>query len=445
MALLLSLFFVVPSAQGQGTTTFTRIQFQPGATSAQVSGQITGGVGAGYVLGAAAGQTMSLSSNAGSLTVVSPSGVPLVRGDITASPVQTFSQVLPESGDYRVYVTVPGGTGTTNFNLTVSIGGKPDRTDEAERIRFQPGGTSAQVSGSLTGSQVHNYLLNASASQTLNLSVTAGTLTVVSPSGVPLVRGTVVSTPVQSFSQVLPESGDYRIAVNVPDAVGSINYMLSVSVLGNLSGQNAPQRVRFAAGATSATVSGQLASGQVATYVLDAFAGQMMNINAPNTVITLISPSGALLRSALPNALQQLLPESGTYSIQFSTVAGATVNYAATIAISGLPNRTSVSERIQFQTGSSGAQVYGQVSGQQAHSYVLYAFGGQRMQVTVDNGTLTVVSPSGTPLVRGEVTAQPVRSFNQVLPETGDYLINVSVPAGTGATPYTLTVIVAAQ
>jgi hypothetical protein len=444
VALLVSLFFVVPSAQAQGTT-FTRIQFQPGATSAQVSGQIAGGVGAGYVLGAAAGQTMSLSSNAGSLTVVSPSGTPLVRGDITASPVQTFTQVLPESGDYLVYVTVPGGVGTTNFNLTVSIVGTPDRTDAAERIRFQPGGTGAQVSGTLTGSQVHNYLLNAAASQTMNLSVSAGTLTVVSPSGIPLVRGTVVSTPVQNFSQVLPESGDYRISVNVPAAVGSINYTLTVSVLGNLTGQTAPQQIRFAAGATSATVNGQLASGQFATYVLDAFAGQMMTINAPNTYITLISPSGALLRSVLPNSVSQLLPESGRYSLQFSTVAGNTVNYSATVSITGLPNRTSVSERIQFQTGSSGAQVYGQVTGQQQNSYVLYAFGGQRMQINIDNGTLTVVSPSGSPLVRGEVTAQPVRSFNQVLPETGDYLINVSVPAGTGATPYTMTVIVTAQ
>ena len=46
ITLLLSLFLVVPPAFAQTNTAFTRIQFQPGATSAQVSGQVSGAVSA---------------------------------------------------------------------------------------------------------------------------------------------------------------------------------------------------------------------------------------------------------------------------------------------------------------------------------------------------------------------------------------------------------------
>lgn len=439
---LLSLFLVVPTALAQGNASFTRIRFLAGATSAQVSGQVSGQLSAGYILGAASGQTMNITLDNGTLTVVSPSGIPLVRGTVTAEAIRSFSQILPETGDYVVYVSAPAGSGTVNFNMNVAITGTPDRNDAQERISFQPGATGAQVSGSLSGVQTHNYVLYASASQTMSLTVDTGTLTVVSPSGIPLVRGTVVSQPVRTFSQVLPESGDYRVSVNVPGGAGSINYTLTVSIIGSLSGQAAPQRVQFSPGATAAQVSGQVASGQANTYVLASFAGQTMAVNAPNTSITLISPSVVPLVSS-PNALTYVLPESGDYFVQFSTTAGvATTAYNATISITGTPARTTTDERIRFQTGASGAQVVGQVSGTQDNRYTLFAFAGQTMAISLDNATLTVVSPSGQPLVRGTVTAQPVRNFSQVLPETGDYQIMVSAPAGSAATHYTLTVTV---
>ena len=435
-ALLLSLFLVVPSALAQTTPTFSRIQFQPGATSAQVSGQVSGDVSAGYVLGAVAGQTMSISLNTATLTVVSPSGVPLARGTVTADPIRSFSQVLPESGDYLVYVSVPVGTGATNFTLNVGITGTPDRTNSEERIRFQPGATGAQVVGGISGSQMNSYVLYASASQTMTLTLDNGTLTVISPSGQPLVRGTVTSEPVRYFSQVLPESGDYRIQVSSPAGAGFSNYTLGISIVGSLTASNAPQRVQFQPGATNAQVTGQLSGADSDVYALDAFAGQTMSVSAPNTYITIISPSGVQLNTPQLNAVTVMLPESGDSFVQVSTLAGSpAINYT--------PDRTTTTERITFQTGASGAQVFGQVSGaEQEDRYVLFAFAGQTMQISLDNATLTVVSPSGVPLVRGTVTAQPVRSFSQVLPETGDYQISVSAPAGSPAVNYTLTVTV---
>src|SRR5690606_23884410 len=134
-----------------------------------------------------------------------------------------------------------------------------------------------------------------------------------------------------------------------------------------------------------------------------------MTVSTPNTYITLVSPSGALLRSLQPNTLTQVLPESGDYYLQFSTVTEAqAVNYSASVSITGSASRNTTTERIQFQTGASGAQVFGTVSPAQQNRYVLFAFAGQLMQVSVDNASLTVISPSGQPLVRGEVAAQPV-------------------------------------
>lgn len=439
--LLLALFLVVPQAHAQSNTTFTRIQFAPGASGAQVSGVISGDVSAGYILGAAAGQTLAVSTTNGTLTVVSPSGQPLIRGPVLADPIRAFSDILSETGDYIVYVSLPSGSPTASFTLNVSITGTPRRTDTAERVRFQPGTTGAQVTGTLFGGQINNYVLYASAGQWLSLTVDNGTLTVVSPSGQPLVRGNVTAQPVRSFSQTLPETGDYRVSVLAPPESPAFNYTLGISITGTASGINAPQRVRFNVGATSGSVTGQLVSGEIDTYTLGAFAGQTMTISAPNTYITLISPSGVLLQANVANGLTQVLPESGDYYAQFSSVAGSqTINYSATFGITGNAHRTSTTERIRFQTGASGAQVFGTVSPTVEHRYILFAFAGQFMQISVDSASLTVISPSGQPLVRGNVTAQPVRNFGQRLPETGDYTVITSAPAGVGAVNYTLTV-----
>jgi hypothetical protein len=431
----------VPATFAQSTPGFQRIQFQPGATSAQVSGQVSGTSSAGYLLNAAAGQTMYLSINNGSLTVVSPSGQPLVRGTVTLDPIRSYSDVLRETGDYQVYVSVPAGTGATSFTLTVSIVGTPDRNNTAERIRFQPGTTGAYVNGVIGGGQFNSYVLYAAASQTMTLTLDNGSLTVVSPSGQPLVRGDVTADPIRYFNQVLPETGDYRVTVSAPAEAPVANYTLGISITGSLTGNDAPQRVRFAAGGTSAQVTGQLGPGQTDTYVLGAFAGQTMAASAPNTYVTIISPSGVVLAASQPNTATLVLPESGDYFVQFSTVGGApALNYVATFSITGTPSRTTTTERIQFQTGATGAQVFGQVAGGQDNRYVLFAFAGQTMQISVDNGTLTVVSPSGQPLVRGTVTSNPVRNFAQVLPETGDYQVYVSAPVGSPLVNYTLTV-----
>jgi hypothetical protein len=57
------------------------------------------------------------------------------------------------------------------------------------------------------------------------------------------------------------------------------------------------------------------------------------------------------------------------------------------------------------------------------------------MTINVTGAYLTVVSPSGIPMVRAQ---NGVVDFNGILPETGDYTVRVEVSVGTGWVDYSL-------
>ncbi|MFN8418943.1 MAG: hypothetical protein U0528_06830 [Anaerolineae bacterium] len=341
--LVFTLLLAAAPAFAQGSTGLERISFAAGATSASVSGQVTGTVGKGYALYAFAGQQMDININNATLTVVSPSGSPLVRGTVTADPVRSFSTVLPETGDYLIYITAPAGSGALNYTMNVSIvSGGGGSAPTAERIRFVPGGTGAVVTGYVAGGNQNSYLLYAFAGQTMTLTLDNGTLTVVSPSGSPLVRGTVTAEPIRSFNMVLPETGDYTIQVSVPASSPAIGYTLAASVTGSISGgSSTPERITFAAGGTSATITGQVSGTVRKSYVLGAFAGQSMTVNVTNAFMTVVSPVGDPMARAQNNAqsLTQTLNDSGDYSIEISVPpATGTVNYTLYVSIVGTPS-----------------------------------------------------------------------------------------------------------
>ncbi len=434
------LLLMAPAAYAQ-TGAPERIRFQTGATSAQVTGQVSGGQSNSYVLYAAAGQIMQLIVNSGTLTVVSPSGEPLVRGTATAQPVQFFSQTLTESGDYQIQVSAPAGAGSVTYTMNVTITGEPDRSTSAERIRFQPGTTGTQVTGQISGAAEDSYVFHAFAGQTIQVDVDNAYLSLVSPTGQPLARA---QSGAQNVNLVLPESGDYSLRVALPVGSASVTYTMNVSITGSAGDITASERIRFARGATSTQLARRIAvDNEVDSYVLEAFIGQTMQVTVDNAYLTVVSPSGEPLARAQTGAqnVNRVLPESGDYIVQVSVPAGfAPVSYTLTVTITGEPDRSTSTERIRFQPGTSSTQVVGQLVGGAENSYLLHVLAGQTMSLTVDNGTLTVVSPSGEPLVRGTVTAQPVRSFSRTLTETGDYQVSVSAPADAGVVNYVLNV-----
>lgn len=201
------------------------ITFAPGATEADVQGQIPANQIATYSLSASANQNMqlTLSSNSASarIAVISPAGVPLPpqRGN----PEGTYWQGnLTETGTYLIQVLAGSAAPIANFGLNVTI---------PVRITFEPGAISAQVQGVTSSNRVVTYLLKANGGQTMTASLnappnSAGITIYGLEDGQPLIRSQSGAT---SFNGRLPMTQDYVIQV-VPFGGGQVNYTLDITV-----------------------------------------------------------------------------------------------------------------------------------------------------------------------------------------------------------------------
>ncbi len=429
-----------------------RIRFAAGATSASVSGQVSGNTYAGYLLEAQAGQWMQVSIiSAGNplyLTVVSPGGSPLARAQAGA---QSFDGTLPESGDYSLQVSAPAGTPSTGFTLVVSVtSGQPGGI--TQRIHFAAGATSAQVNGQVAGSSIDTYLLNAYIGQTMQVTLTSASgaayLNVIAPDGSPLARA---QAGAQSFSGTLPASGDYQLQVMLLGASAQTSYTLLVSVTGSGGLPSGPiTRITFPAGGTSASVNGSISGPSFANYLLEANAGQYMQITvaspAGEAYLTVVSPQGSPLARAQAGAqsFSGQLPETGDYRLTVSNPsANVNTTFTLTVTVTGSASSGGTTQRIRFPAGGTGTSVSGNVGGSAVDTYLLEAGAGQFMQVSLASPTgqayLNVIAPDGSPLARAQAGAQ---GFSGNLPINGDYQLQVMTLGGAPATSYTLTVAV---
>ena len=108
-----------------------RVQFKPGTSSATLTATIKGGESVDYVLGARAGQTMSvaLKTSHGSnyFNVLPPGSEAAIAVGSTIG--DTWSGTLPADGDYRIRVYLMRNAArrqeSAAFTLTVGITGKP--------------------------------------------------------------------------------------------------------------------------------------------------------------------------------------------------------------------------------------------------------------------------------------------------------------------------------
>ncbi len=87
-----------------------------------------------------------------------------------------------------------------------------------ERIKFPPNGTSARVKGRIIGGGSHQYLLKASAGQTLTLSVSEGALPFVFIPNDPNQQNDLTGgghyTGLENWSGTLPTTGDYLLVLD---------------------------------------------------------------------------------------------------------------------------------------------------------------------------------------------------------------------------------------
>jgi hypothetical protein len=324
--------------------------------------------------------------------------------------------------------------------------------DDDQRIQFAPGTDSGSVSGTFSEGEVDNFVLRASAGQTMFVSVTpaeaGASVAVRDPSGAQIAEP---PEPGTDFSVVLPSTGDYVISVG-PGRSEVASYTLNVRIPPASPTPPPPsggaQRVQFARGTDSATVSGSIAPGTTVSYVLRAAAGQTMNVSlGPDgfaALTTIFAPNGDVVGAGHTTATASL-PVAGDYIVEIGNTGGSTNDFTMTVRIpAGSPGPAPApggAQRIQFAPGADHGTVQGTFREGQSDRYVLRASAGQEMTLVIDppgtGASLGVFAPDGSQLPGG-----PGDVITYRLPATGDYTIVIGGGRGDSSPSYTLQVII---
>ncbi|RIK43565.1 MAG: hypothetical protein DCC55_05295 [Chloroflexi bacterium] len=208
----------------------TRIRFPPGGTSATVEGLVRPPQQVQYVLRALAGQEMTVQiSSPGNLANFAITGAsdgqPYKR---LVNEERYYSFRLPITQDYLI--TVASVAGVVDFILTVTVVTPgPPPPGEPIRIQFEPGATSASVSGNLVSDGRQEYLVRALASQEMTVELYADTentlLAIRGADGTVYKRGEVGGP---FFNFTLPATQDYILTVIA--AGGDTSYTMVVTI-----------------------------------------------------------------------------------------------------------------------------------------------------------------------------------------------------------------------
>lgn len=250
------------------------------------------------------------------VTPLPPTAIPTASLIATAVPT---SSPAPAATPLPHTATSPSPTST------------PQPAPAVERILFAPGGTQATIEGYLPDGGRARYVMGVAAGQFMEMNATAGAMdqglrfSITGADGI-----TVKPMGEAHIRTVVPRTQDYYVEL-VSD-VGATEFRLSVLI---------PVRIRFAAGATSATVTGGLEEGGLRSYVLRALAGQRM-IVAPHATtgqvgLIISGADGQVLlsgRVGQPGGVYDgILPASQDYLISVQARGGTGADYVLEITI----------------------------------------------------------------------------------------------------------------
>jgi hypothetical protein len=194
-------------------------------------------------------------------------------------------------------------------------------------------------------------------------------------------------------------------------------------------------RISFETGATNASVMGTVAAYNVQRYVFWAAEDQLIDVSltsGQDAYITIKSKSGTVLLGAA--AEQQFyrgyLPASGDYYIDIHA-GGENVNFGLYLMIP---------QRLSFAVGTYGMTFDDDVPAGGVHNYMVYAFSGQTLTVSVvpaGEVALSIWGKDGTVLMSAMGEGN---TFEGELPSTQDWIINVRAIPGTGTQDYTFSI-----
>jgi hypothetical protein len=245
---------------------------------------------------------------------------------------------------------------------TATAVSQPATTPQPIRIQFAADATSSRQTGTIQPFIDQEFLLYALAGQIMHIRLTSQSgkvnfsLQGVSD-GQPYKR---VVNEDRFWDGTLPSSQDYLIRVTTADAPE--NYTLDVLVE-PLPTQ--PQRIQFAPGAVSASVSGTIEANTNDQYVLGAQAGQVMHIflaatnGLANFDLVGVSDGVPYKRAIFPpSSWEGFLPMTQDYLINISAPADTADSYTLSVTIDPIA-QAPAPERRQFAAGTISATVNG--------------------------------------------------------------------------------------
>jgi len=316
---------------------------------------------------------------------------------------------------------------------------------DQDRISFAPGTDNATREGDVDEGATDRWVLTARAGQQMQLTVDSVEDTTVFTVFAPdrSVLATVASNTPEgdvSWSGSLPASGDYSIEVTSVD--GPTYYRLKVWIdAGFVDPLGLLQRITFAPGTSSATVSGAAIRATEDLWFVAAGAGQAVSVSVTsleaNSTFDVYAADGTPLTA--PDDRTQwngLLPTDGDFRIGVRPTR-ANTTYTLTVGITGgaattpqqappnpapPPPVSGDSGRITFDPGTDQATISNSIAPGTVDRWVLGAAAGQLMGVSIfsDIGlAATVYAPDGSPLASGFEYFQP-------LPVDGDYVVEVA-------------------
>jgi hypothetical protein len=187
----------------------------------------------------------------------------------------------------------------------------------------------------------------------------------------------------------------------------------------------------FAPGTTSKTIHDHISQGGRERYVLDALAGQEMevSITSPNddVLLTIFGADGTpLKRHEVGRAYWRgTLPATQDYFVEAVSVGEAT---PFTLKVTISPLKPSHPTRIQFAPGATSATITGSLRSSSPDHYVLEALRGQRMELDISPQEIEIMvkgeGGSSWRTLDGSLVVDP-------LPATQEYSITLAL-----ATPY---------
>ena len=313
-----------------------RIEFDSGSNGASVEGELTTESLHAYVLGASAGQTMTIWLDSPDKTAVvdvwTPEGDFLTSGSLFANRNSDIFVTLPDDGDYYldVYLLEDSDCCQSSdeipYELTVFV----EEGIETEAVQFLPEDSWTVIEGGvLQGERGQFYELTALADQAMLVSIESlednAVYDVISPSGNILLQE---KTSESTTMIVLPEDGKYLIRTG--SSRGNTSYTLTVDIW-SIPFVETVFVEEF--GRTAILEGGSLQGEPGPVYIVPIEEGLKYAISVTsiedNAVVKVVAPNGDVLVAEDTGAIGTAF-EGGDYLIQ---VGGTRGNVSYTLEV----------------------------------------------------------------------------------------------------------------